>query len=632
MHLSRARGIDRPLNLLLRDDLKGALDRLTQGTVDVALLDLELPDSRGLETLRRAVETAPNVPIVVLAGVNDERLGAKAVQLGAQDYLVKGFIDEVLLARSIRFSIDRHKMRMALAAAGRRIRKSHDRLQRSEARLRGLVDHLAEGVALLDERGQVLLANKAAKEALGLLGEGAEDRVERLGGRPMSDLLVETASTGWSELTADGEPERVFEVALRMLETPRPRGPRPTSTGTPPMRSLVIRDVTSVRERQRHVERHERLAALGQVAAGLAHDLGNELQCLTGDAEILAREAALEGELASRVRRLREHGERAAEITRRLLDFGSGARAPRRPVDLTALLVEWTDDLRQQLPEGIVVELASPLPDVSVRGDRTQLFEVLGNLASNAREAMPDGGELTCELEVLEVGPGDAAPLPGMQPGPWTVLRIGDTGPGIPADVRERVFEPYYTTRTAEGGTGLGLAQVYGLVRGHGGYVDVTSRPGQGAAFTIYLPLDRTPPRPEPTPSHEDDLPRGHGERILVVDDEADVRELLVVSLQHLGYEALPAPDARRALRLFEEHDDGIAAVLTDVTMPGMGGEELARRLLQLRPDARVALLTAHDLQHRAKHLERLGLAGWMRKPVDQETLAQRVRELVAGG
>ena len=595
--------------------LESALAEVERARYDVLLLDLNLPDSRGLDTVRRAMALAPDVPLVVLTGINDEEMGEEALVLGAQDYLVKGFLDEVLLARSIRFSIGRHHMRSALAAAARRLQESQARLERSEGRLRMVVEHLTDGVALLDEVGHVLVANPKAREALELLGAGSGgDTVTQIGGHRLADLIRETARSGFSELATQPPFERVFEASVRLLDA---------AQGSSPLRCLVLRDVTRARATRRRAALRERLAAIGQVSAGLVHDLSNELQCVAAGAALLATADALGEVEHGRAVRLREHAERATGLARRLVDIGHSKERVLGPVDVCALVREWAAGLRDSFPADVDLRIET-CRDAIVRGDRTQLVRVLTNLGLNACEAMEGGGEVACVVDVEQVE--RPTPVPGMEPGPWAAIHVADSGPGIPPDVLERVFEPLFTTRPS--GTGMGLAQVYRLVRAHGGYVDVGAGPAGGARFSLYLPLDNGNGA-DAGPAADEPVPRGEGELILVVEDEADLRELLADELRHLGYRPLLAGDGRRALKLFDKHADEIAAVLTDVVMPGMSGEELGRTMHGLRPDLPVALVSAHDLESRARELSHAGIAGWFKKPLELRRLATGLRGLL---
>ena len=614
-HLTRAQRPNEQIRVVHVETLADGLEHLAEGGSDVVLLDLHLPDSRGIETVVRAVEAAPHVPVIVLTGLDDEQVGARAVQAGAQDYLVKGFLDGALLTRSMRFSAERHRLRAELEAA-------HHQVERSEAHLRTLVEHLSDGVALLDAGGAVLASNPAAREALPHLAEQDEQgRIRTLGGRELADIVEETARGGWSELAVTEPEGRVWQTALRLVDSDGDSTPR---------QWLVLRDVTLERRRRRHAERQQRLAALGQVAAGLAHDLGNQLQVITGGAELLAVNGDLPAQAREHARGILEQGTHAAELSKRLMDLGRDLRLEPRPLDLAVLVEEWFRTLGRMFPPQVDVQMSNGLTDVPVRADATQLRRVLTNLSLNARDAMPGGGEVTCELSLLELCDEDEAPVPGMEPGPWAVLSLADTGVGIPPSALDQVFEPFFTTRSSQGGLGLGLAQVHAVVRAHGGYVDVASLPDVGSVFTVFLPQDRSARAhtPAPMPS-EDGLPRGDGERILVVDDEVDVRELLSDMLRHLGYEPVLAPDAQLALPLFEAEGEGIAAVLADVTMPGMSGVEMAEILLQRHEGVRVALLTAHDLTTRAEEFERRGIAGWFRKPVSLARLARGLADLV---
>jgi len=553
--------------------LEPALNRLAMDRVDVMLVDLNLPDSQGLDTVARAVAAAPDIPVIVLTeGEDDERFGLQAVQLGAQDYLAKETLDGPQLVRSLRLSRERQRMRVE-AQQDRRI------AYRTEQRLQSLLEQLPDGVALLEPfGGQVLAANTAALEALDRLVGGAwAPQDGTLGGRKLDELLEETARGGWSELTVVGPESRTYEAGLNLLMGDGESAPRAW---------LFLRDVTLVRGRRRHAERQHRLAALRRLAGRLG--------------------AGLDGELA--------------------LAVGHAARPELLAVDLASLVTTWFGTLAPLFAAEVNLRLEDLLADVRVSASPVHLRQALTNLALNARDAMPDGGELTCDVSSIDVEEPEAAPVSGMEPGPWAAVSLADTGPGIPAELLDHIFEPFVSSRPDA--AGLGLAQVYAIARTHGGYVDAASQRGAGAVFTLYLPENGSEPV-EAEAASPSDLPHGNGEAVLVVEDEADVREELANMVRRLGYRALLARDAQEALPLCAYRRGEIACVLIDAAMPGIRGAELGEMLLRRHKGLRAALLTAHDLSADAEDHARKGIEGWLRKPVTLADLAARLERLV---
>jgi CheY-like chemotaxis protein len=247
---------------------------------------------------------------------------------------------------------------------------------------------------------------------------------------------------------------------------------------------------------------------------------------------------------------------------------------------------------------------------------------MLTNLAVNARDAMPGGGRLRIGLERITTEPEVSPPQPGMKAGEWIRLSVSDTGTGIPTEALPHIFEPFFTTKGPGEGSGLGLAQVHGIVGQHGGHIGVDTRVGEGTTFAIYLPVVHTGP-PKPFGVEVSTIPNGCAEAVLVVEDGDALREALVASLGRLNYRALQAANGREALALVEEHGDEIALVLSDVVMPEMGGVALLQALRQRRWLKPVILLTGHPMGEELDELRTQGLCAWLPKPPDLEDLAQ---------
>jgi signal transduction histidine kinase/ActR/RegA family two-component response regulator len=495
-------------------------------------------------------------------------------------------------------------------------------LATEQRRLESVVNNLPEGVLLLDIEGRILLANPQAKKYLAALTRaGVGDVLHSLGGRPMAELLRPPPAGNLShEMKVEGIPPRVFE-----LET------RPMKVGAE-FRGwvLVLRDVTADREGQERLQQQERLATVGQLAAGIAHDFNNLLTSIIGSAELLQTRTDLPEPAQPHLTRIVQQGQQAAHLIRQILDFSRKSISRMQPLDLGPFLKEAIKFLKRTIPESIHIVLEIAAGEHPVRADLTQIQQILINLAVNARDAMPKGGELGFRLSHLTLKPEEPSPFPKMPPGEWIVLSISDTGTGIPADVLPHIFEPFFTTKESGRGAGLGLAQVYGIVKQHEGFIDVKSRVGKGTTFTIYLPstLDEQHETLAAKPLRT--FPRGQGELILLVEDEPDVLETNSALLEHLGYRVLSARNGEEALQAFEAQHDTIALVLTDMVMPGMGGAELCRTLRQKDPSMPVVVLSGYPLGIEIENPREEGISDWLQKPATLERLAQAVQRALA--
>jgi CheY-like chemotaxis protein len=317
-------------------------------------------------------------------------------------------------------------------------------------------------------------------------------------------------------------------------------------------------------------------------------------------------------------------------LIQQILDFSRRAVLERWPMDLVDLLKNQTSMLARMLPENINLTFDYGDDDYSVYADTTRLQQVLANLAVNARDAMPQGGSLHFRLSRLEIGP-EHLPAPEMTPGTWIKLTVADTGTGIPDDVLPHIFEPFFTTKD-DSGSGLGLAQVYGIVAQHEGHIDVQTRVNEGTAFDIYLPALNVGSDAPTLDEHSalEHLPVGRGEQILVVEDETIVRRALVESLTTLNYRVLEATDGEKALEILQTHSGDIDLIFSDLIMPVMGGAELFQILQQQGGKIPIVLISGHPMDKERGELKSQGVTGWLRKPPTLKNLAKVAAEALS--
>ncbi len=373
---------------------------------------------------------------------------------------------------------------------------------------------------------------------------------------------------------------------------------------------------------QERIQQHERLAAVGQLAAGIAHDFNNLLQGIIGFSDLLQRRPDQDDTTRKGLTVINTQGQRAAALIRQILDFSRRSVVDRHPFDLLSLAKETTKLLERTLPENISILTECHGHLFMVNADVAQLQQVITNLAVNARDAMPDGGELRFALSRLVAGDDAPLPLPEMTPGRWVSLAVSDNGTGMPEEILSHIFEPFFTTKEIGQGSGLGLAQVYGIVRQHDGYIGMTSRVGRGTTFTIYLPEWVEGEGAEPSPEQAN-LSSGGGELILLVDDNAMVREVGEAMLANLGYQVVTAQNGLDALAIYEQRHHEIALVLSDIVMPAMGGTELAQRLQEIDPQTKVVLMSGYPLGETGGKRSDAGVVAWIQKPLSLDRLAE---------
>ncbi len=488
--------------------------------------------------------------------------------------------------------------------------------QEQAAWLREILDTVSEGIVLLDDQRRVVRANPLGMAYLEVLvGPYIGIELTRLGDRRLDEFLMPSHAGVLQEVEVAGPPRRIFEVDARPV--------RRLQGGW----VLVLRDVTERREIQERVQTQERLASIGQLAAGIAHDFNNLLTGIMGFAELLRDRPDLPSSAREWAGTILDQGRSAAQLIRQILDFSRKSRLEKQPIELVAFLSEAVKLFQRTLTASIEVNLEYEAGEYWIQGDPAGLQQVLMNLVLNARDAMPKGGRLTIRLGRFHLAEGASVPYPGMGPGEWVRLEVSDMGTGIPPEILPRIFEPFFTTKERGRGTGLGLAQVYGLVRQHDGFIDVRSQVGVGTTFIIYLPALRQAAVAPAVAAVSEALATGGGELILLVEDEDAVRQVLQAMLERLGYRVVAAASGPEAIRLYQEYRGQVALVLSDLVMPGMNGLALLQALHAIDSQVRMVLVTGHPLGEEIQEFLRRGLVGWIQKPVQLADLARRLRQ-----
>ncbi len=398
----------------------------------------------------------------------------------------------------------------------------------------------------------------------------------------------------------------------------------------------VIRDITEQKRAaaekaklEEQFRQAQKLESIGRMAGGIAHDFNNQLTVINGYGDLLLRACKKGDPLLEWIEEIRNAGERASKLVRQLLIFSRKQSLEPRSMRLEALIGENRSMLQRFLGEDVQLVVESEPAGWLVMADPGQLHQVLMNLTVNARDAMPRGGTLTIRTANVVVSQAGIGVHPKVAPGQYVVLGVSDTGAGIAKEIQERIFEPFFTTKQEGEGTGLGLSTVYGIVRQLGGAINVQSEPGSGASFEIYLPrLEAEVGVDTPQPATQTASPGGF-ETILVVEDQAPVRNLMVLALKEAGYHVLESANGTEALLLAEQHSGPIHLLLTDVIMPHMTGKEVANRLRPSRHEMKVLYVSGYA----ADTLTRRGLGepDWefIGKPFAPDQLTGKVREIL---
>lgn len=389
----------------------------------------------------------------------------------------------------------------------------------------------------------------------------------------------------------------------------------------------VIVDITPRRAVTKQIETQDRLANVGRMATGIAHDFNNIMSIITLYSGLLEKQPdhPRRNQYLSIISQQAYH---ASRLIRQLLDYSRNSLIEQQALDLRTFLEEIVGLLQRTVPDTVAVELESSVEEALVRADPTRLQQVMINLAFNARDAMPNGGKLSISLSSLELAPGEELADVELEPGRWLCIRVADTGFGIPPHVLPRIFEPFYTTKEPGRGTGLGLAQVQGIVTELNGAVSVESQLGAGATFSIYLPALALEPARMGTETVA--TPGKRAETVLLAEDNDATREAVTEVLSGLGYQVLVARTGRQALNLFEEHGGNISLLLADIVMPEMGGVELYQQVRQKWPEMPCILMSGHRLEREQQRRLEDEAIYWIQKPFTIDALSESLR-LVLG-
>ncbi len=503
-----------------------------------------------------------------------------------------------------------------LFAANRARRRVERRLRESEERLAAILNSIGDAVLATDARGVLVSLNPTAERLTGL-------DAQALCGATLAEALpIEAvdadADAAWGDPVAEAVASGAVVVSPRGRLRRAEGEARLVDTTSAPIRGaggavsgvvLVLRDVTVRAEMEARLLESQKMEAVGQLAGGIAHDFNNVLTGISGFAELIATGLADPGEYRGFAEQILTAAGRARALVRQLLDFSRKGPVDAKPTDVHALAEETMALLERSVSKRITAELRLEADDAVVIADATQLQQALLNLGVNARDAMPDGGRLVLATRNVTQG-GEGPPGDGDR---FLEVSVSDTGPGVPPELAERIFEPFFTTKPRGEGTGLGLAAVHGIVRSHGGILRLDSPAGEGATFRILLPIATARPALSPPPALAE-APATVG-TVLVIDDDDVVRGMVGAMLASAGYAVLSARDGAEGLRIFDAHRDAVSAVLLDMIMPGMPGEDCLAALRERAPRLHVVLATGYSQSDTLGELLRDPRTALLQKP-----------------
>ena len=559
------------------------IERALQVQPELILLDIRLPDINGFEVCRqlREKKTTAQTPILQLsASYLDEASRLESLEGGADAFLTKPVDSSILLAT----------VRSLL-----RLRRAEEQVRNTAAQWTTTLEALQEGVALLDQEGQVIRANRRFSSLL----SAHSVRWQHLFGK----LRASTHRQALEQELGS----RIFQVYLD-----------PVLSEDNKLRGAVctIADVTERKRFDERLQHAQKLESIGVLAGGIAHDFNNLLTGILGNASLLMDELPPESPYFDMAKEIVSASESAADLTRQLLAYAGKGRFVMQHINLSEQIAGTQAFLGRVVPHGIQLEfrLAPDLP--LLEADSSQLQQIVMNLVINAAESFGDRGKGTVVVTTYTqtIAPGHAE----IAPGEYVVLSVTDTGTGMTPEVRARIFDPFFTTKFT--GRGLGLSAVHGILRAHHGYLELETAPGTGTSFRLFLPPALRPSVPvdqeaEPVPG------RGEG-TVLVIDDEATVRSFAETALTKMGYRVLLADNGLTGVEIVEREGSALGAVLLDFTMPVMDGEEALERIRAIAPNLPVILSTGFNMTAELDRLSAKGVTAFLPKPYTASQLS----------
>lgn len=593
---------------------------------DVIIADYSVPGFGAVPSLKLLRESGRDIPFIIVTGSISDEMAVASMRAGAHDYVLKDNLLRLVPAveREIKESAARHQKHEAEAA-----------LHESQSRLNGIVQSAMDSIISVDEEQRIVLFNEAAERLFGCpsseaLGSSLDrfippnyrdvhrDHIRMFGMSGMTTRSMYSPGV-LTALRTSGE-EFPIEATISQIEAAGRK-----------YFTVILRDI-SERKRaeaensrlQAQLAQSQKLEAIGQLAGGVAHDFNTLLNIILGYSDLLLADLPEGDPRRERVKQIQTSGETGALLTKQLLAFSRRRALVPQVIDLSTTVGDLEPMLRRLLREDIELEVHRAEQACPVKVDPGQIQQLVLNLAANARDAMPRGGNLTIEVRTVELDESYVHQHPSMTPGKYEMLAVSDTGVGMDAEIAAHIFEPFFTTKSTGQGTGLGLSTVYGIAKQSGGDIWVYSEPGVGSCFKVHLPRSSEPHAERSTQQQPKKLTGS--ETILLVEDSKSLRELTRELLAHGGYSVLEAKDGVEALEVSKQYEGTIHLLMTDIIMPKMRGTEVAIQFAKQRPNTAVIFLSGYT-EEAISHIPGARRIAILEKPYTADSLLRTARQ-----
>jgi PAS domain S-box-containing protein len=581
---------------------------LARTAFDLVLLDIVMPDMNGHQLMGHINSQTPETLVIILTGRASVESAIESLRRGAYDYLRKPFEPEELLT-TVENALER--------------KRAEEALRKSEEKYRSLFEDSRDAVVITNREGKLVDVNQAWLDLYGYTrGEIADLNVGQLYASPddqsrFQEGIEQKGFVRDYEFKArkkdETEMDCLITATVRRVDDESILGYQG-----------IIRDITEKKRLEAQFQQAQKMQAMGTLAGGIAHDFNNLLMGIQGNASLALLDKTSTHPDYERLKNIEQSVKSGVELTKQLLGFVRAGRYEVRSTDLNEL-IRRSSNMFARTKKEITIHIRYQERIWPVEIDQGQIEQVLLNLYVNAWQAMPGGGELYLETENVTLKKKYVKPF-DLKPGRYVKISIADTGIGMDKATQQRIFDPFFTTKEMGRGTGLGLASVYGIIKNHGGIINVYSEKGEGSTFTIYLAAS------EKEVIKEEELPeevlRGE-ETVLLVDDEDVIIDVGEEILRELGYNVLIARGGKEAVEIYSRNKDKIDIVILDVIMPEMGGGETYDRMKKMNPDIKVLLLSGYSIDGQAEEILQRGCNGFIQKPFNVSKLSQTMREIL---
>jgi signal transduction histidine kinase/DNA-binding response OmpR family regulator len=598
------------------EDEPSFLKGLKEGP-DIVLSDYAMPNFNGLRAAELTRASGLNVPFILISGTVGEDAAVAAMKRGATDYFLKDRMGR--LGSAVERALEEKRLQDER-------RRTADEMRWQATLLEAQLESSLDGILVVDNEGRKILQNRRMEEMWRSPRLQGGETVEAA--KAAFDPAFEKHPRLFIEKVAylNTHPEEASHDVIELVDgtvLDRYSAPVVDKTGKNYGRIWSFRDITERRRLEAQFRQAQKMESIGMLAGGIAHDFNNILSAILGNLYLAKIEATGRPQLLEPLENIAQAARRAGDLVNQILTFSRQNKQEREPLKLNHVVLEALKLLRASVPATIRIQ-TNLTQTPTVLANATAVHQVIMNLGTNAWHAMRGkAGTLTVEMSELEADVDFAGAHPGLHPGRYVRLAVSDTGHGMDAATMERIFDPFFTTKAVGEGTGLGLAVVLGIMQSHDGAITVYSEPGHGTAFHLYFPVFDS--EPAPTEQGPQPIPRGNGEHILFVDDEAPLLNVGKKMLERLGYRVTTKANGLEAITAVRDQPEAFQLVVTDLTMPSMDGIKLGKQLLQLQPKLAIVLSTGYSGMITEEAIRDLGFRGLLVKPTTARALGEAV-------